>query len=72
MSQKEISKRIARVESQLGFSMPLCNFMASGTPSINDDGNKGYGAGSMWIYGGDVFICTDNTTTAAVWVQINN
>ena len=36
-------------------------------PTVNDDGNLGYGVNSTWVYDGRLWICTDNTPGAAVW-----
>ena len=36
-------------------------------PTVNDDSNLGYGVNSTWVYDGRFYICTDNTTGAAVW-----
>ncbi|CAB4147033.1 hypothetical protein UFOVP516_9 [uncultured Caudovirales phage] len=39
------------------------------TPAATDDVAKGFIVGSRWILdNGDLYICTDNTSTAAVWV----
>jgi hypothetical protein len=39
------------------------------TPAATDDVAKGFIVGSRWILDdGDLYICTDNTSTAAVWV----
>jgi hypothetical protein len=38
------------------------------TPAATDDVAKGFIVGSRWILDdGDLYICTDNTSTAAVW-----
>ena len=38
------------------------------TPSATDDTSKGFIVGSRWLLDdGDLYICTDNTSTAAVW-----
>jgi hypothetical protein len=38
------------------------------TPAATDDISKGFIVGSRWILDdGDLYICTDNTSTAAVW-----
>ena len=38
------------------------------TPAATDDIAKGFIVGSRWILdNGDLYICTDNTSTAAVW-----
>jgi hypothetical protein len=39
------------------------------TPATTDDISKGFIVGSRWILDdGDLYVCTDNTSTAAVWV----
>ena len=39
------------------------------TPSATDDNTKGFIVGSRWILdNGDLYVCTDVTTAAAVWV----
>lgn len=43
-------------------------------PSVNDDGSLGYSVGTIWVNTNtDVaFICTDNTTGAAVWNEVGS
>jgi len=42
-------------------------------PSSNDDLTKGYYVGSLWtLDSGIIYICTDSTTAAAIWVQYYN
>jgi len=42
------------------------------TPSVSDDTAKGFIVGSRWILdNGDVYVCTDATTGAAVWVLLS-
>ena len=44
----------------------LYNFTV--TPTVNDDGTKGYLPGSLWSLDvGDTYLCSDSTTGAAVW-----
>ena len=39
------------------------------TPAATDDVAKGFIVGSRWLLDdGDLYVCTDNTSTAAVWV----
>lgn len=42
-------------------------------PTVNDDVGDGYIVGSMWINTSDdgIFICTDNTSGAAVWKELS-
>jgi hypothetical protein len=38
------------------------------TPTVNDDVTKGFTTGSRWVLDdGDVYVCSDPTTAAAVW-----
>jgi hypothetical protein len=38
------------------------------SPSSSDDVTKGFTIGSRWVLdNGDVYVCTDNTSTAAIW-----
>jgi hypothetical protein len=43
------------------------------TPTVNDDITKGYLPGSRWsLDNGDIYVCTDETTGAAVWeLEVN-
>ena len=73
--QRQIAQtqvQLNRYTKQIGYPMPRGNFQAAAAPTVNDDADDGYGHGSIWIYSGDVYICTDPTATAAVWTQINN
>lgn len=48
------------------------SFKVSGTPGVNHDYLSGYAVGSTVITTSDeVYICTDNTNTAAVWKQLS-
>jgi len=49
----------------------LSNFAAILAPTATDDSAAGYSVGSKWIdtVTGEVYQCTDNTATAAVWAQ---
>jgi hypothetical protein len=38
-------------------------------PTVTDDEAHGYATGSWWLYAGDMWICRDATTGAAVWVM---
>jgi hypothetical protein len=49
----------------------LYNF--NNAPTVNDDSSKGYYAGSYWATDdGAVYVCTDATIAAAVWVIQKN
>ena len=55
------------------FNLPLFKLDATTAPTSADDGaTGGYVAGSLWVdrTNDKVYVCTDNGTTAAVWVQI--
>lgn len=39
-------------------------------PTVNDDGTRGYGVNSTWVYDGRLWICTDQTSGAAVWREV--
>ena len=56
--------------SSHAFTGPLTNFSAVTAPTINSDGTQGYSRGSTWINTttGIVYVCTNNTTGAAVWL----
>ena len=42
-------------------------------PDVNNDDTQGYYVGSRWVLdNGDVYICTDSTSTAAVWEIVAN
>lgn len=42
-------------------------------PDLNNDSTEGFYVGSRWILdNGDVYVCTDSTSTAAVWEIIPN
>lgn len=49
------------------------NLSATAAPTTGDDTVDGYVVGSIWIdtTNDDVYICVDNTTSAAVWLQLN-
>lgn len=45
------------------------NFTATAAPGVNNDKSvgQGYRIGSVWIYAGVWYVCTDDTIGAAVW-----
>lgn len=51
------------------------NYAATRDPGATDDSNAGYGRGSNWENATAspkrMFICTDATATAAVWIQVS-
>jgi hypothetical protein len=48
----------------------LDNLAADRAPTVNDDVNAGYVVNSRWIWGTLEWICTDNTSGAAVWTPV--
>lgn len=59
--------------SKYANGQPFSNYFASASPGVSDDETAGYCVGSKWcdIVGLTVWECTDPSTGAAVWVQIN-
>jgi hypothetical protein len=52
-----------------GFTIREVSHNFTTTPTVNDDDTKGFVIDSRWILDdGDVYVCTDDTTGAAVWV----
>lgn len=43
------------------------NFEAYDLPTIEDDETLGYNKGSLWVYGGEAYICVDATESSADW-----
>jgi hypothetical protein len=53
---------------QDGFTIREVSHNFTFTPTANDDITKGFVIGSRWILdNGDVYVCSDETATAAVW-----
>jgi hypothetical protein len=48
------------------------NFEASGIPIGSDDERHGYGVGSLWLYDGYLYRCTDATASNAVWARVES
>jgi hypothetical protein len=48
----------------------LDNLFATVAPTVSDDINAGYGINSRWLWGTNLWVCTDNTSGAAVWTRI--
>jgi hypothetical protein len=56
---------------QDGFTIREVSHNFTATPTANDDDTKGFVIGSRWILdNGDVYVCSDATTGAAVWALI--
>lgn len=55
-----------------GGTAGIHNLSAAAAPTANDDTGDGYAVGSLWINttADTVYVCVDNTSTAAVWKQI--
>ena len=52
-----------------GFTIREVSHNFTTTPTATDDDTKGFVVGSRWILDdGDVYVCTNATATAAVWV----
>jgi hypothetical protein len=51
-----------------GFTIREVSHNFTTTPTVNDDDTKGFVVDSRWILdNGNVYVCTDDTTGAAVW-----
>lgn len=63
----------AAVWRQVTKNDPLSNYSATTNPTVNDDSGDGYAVGSAWLNTNTsvVFICTDASSGAAVWAEIN-
>ncbi len=46
------------------------NLAATGNPAVGNDSTQGYEAGSFWLHGSSIYVCTDPTAGAAVWEQL--
>lgn len=56
------------VMEQDGFTIREVAYKRYLTPTVNDDDTKGFVEDSRWLLdNGDVYLCTDSTTGAAVW-----
>jgi hypothetical protein len=55
-----------------GFTIREVSHNFTTTPTVTDDDTKGFVVDSRWILdNGDVYVCTDDTTGAAVWELVN-
>jgi hypothetical protein len=60
------------VLEQNGTTIREVSYTFNDTPDSNDDGSVGYTVGSRWVLDdGTAYVCTDSTTTAAVWILDN-
>ena len=77
ISGVKLSDLLASIDDKIGVlsrtnsSGLLHNFQATAVPLSTDDASKGYERGSMWEYQHKVFVCTDNTTSAARWEAVS-
>ena len=46
------------------------NRNGSRIPTSDDDLDAGYSIGSKWFFGIELYVCTDNTNAASVWIPI--
>lgn len=55
-------------------TVPLNNLAATVAPVFGDDTADGYSVGSVWVdvTADNVYMCTDATAGAAVWLKLNN
>lgn len=62
-----------RDDSEVNVVMLKHNYAATTAPGTGDDVGDGYSIGSIWVdtSNGNAYICEDNATGAAVWLQIN-
>ena len=53
--------------------LPQNNYTATADPTVNDDADDGYTAGSEWLntVSGDQFLCSDPTVGSAVWNNVS-
>lgn len=56
------------------YHLQFCNFGASAAPGVGNDNTENYIAGSIWsdTTHHNVYVCTDNSTGAAVWQQVTS
>lgn len=49
------------------------NYLGQSAPTVTDDESKFFKVGSVWVdvILGDVYMCVDPSTGAAIWVQLN-
>lgn len=57
-----------------GGSGGINNYTATSAPTVNSDTTQSYAVGSKWINitSGDIYVCKDATTGAAVWIRQQN
>lgn len=47
------------------------NFNATSNPTSSNDRTQGYGVGSIWRNGNDVFMCVNSSVGSAVWLKLS-
>lgn len=54
------------------FRLPFAKLDATAAPGVSDDDTEGFVAGSIWAdrTGDTVYVCTDNATGAAIWIEL--
>jgi hypothetical protein len=50
----------------------LCNLQATAAPTVTNDSSEGYSVGSPWNYNGALYIATDVSVGASVWVAVGS
>lgn len=60
-----------QAEMTLNAVQPRHNLAAGAAPLVTDDITLGYSAGSVWIFGTDIYICSSGAAGAAVWDIVN-
>ena len=56
-----------------GFTIREVSYNFTSTPTATDDDTKGFVIGSRWILdNGDLYLCTDSTSSSAVWELQSN
>jgi len=66
----DLGVNIDKVDVGLNFIQNVSNFYGTTTPTVNSDIIAGYIVGSLWsaVIGDELlYVCTDNSTGAAVW-----
>lgn len=55
------------------FNLALTNnYAGAGAPVVGNDSTQGYQAGSTWVFGANVYICTSAAVRAAVWKPLES
>ena len=51
--------------------VPNGNYSATSAPNAMNDASAGYIAGSLWIYGSNIYVCASNAIGNATWDLVN-